>query len=181
MRVLGIDPGSAATGWGLVELVGGSLRHGGHGVLRTGSGEAAPKLGLLAGALAELFERERPEVAAVERIFVARSPRSALVLGQARGVALAVAALAGVPVAEYTPAEVKRAVTGSGRAAKPQVQWMVEALLSLPRRPARDAADALALAICHARAGRLRALGAGGRRRSLRDVAAVALRRGARP
>lgn len=179
MRVLGIDPGSAATGWGMVELAGGALRHRGHGVVRTPPGGAARRLASLARALSELVERERPEVAAVEQIFVARSPRSALVLGQARGVILAVAALAGVPVVEYAPAEVKRAVTGSGRAGKPQVQWMVEALLSLPRRPARDAADALAVAICHARAGRLRAIGAaGGSRRSLRDVAVALHRRG---
>ena len=178
MRVIGIDPGSAATGWGVVELVRGALVHRGHGVVRVPPGDPGPRLAFLARSVSELLERERPAVAAVEQIFVARSPRAALVLGQARGVVLAVAALAGIPVVEYAPAEVKQTVTGSGRAAKAQVQWMVGALLSLPRRPAQDAADALALAICHARGGRLRALGApGGRRRRLREVAAAALRR----
>ncbi len=99
-----------------------------------------------------------PDCVAVERVFVAASPRAALVLGHARGVALAAAAAAGLPVAEYAPSEIKLAVTGTGAAHKSQVQAMVGRLLALSPAPARDAADALAIALCHAQGGALAAL-----------------------
>ena len=167
MRILGIDPGSVTTGFGLVERVGrgGSgasdeILHRAHGTLRSPAGfGAAERLAALYAALAEVITCHEPDVAVVERVFVAASPRSALVLGQARGVALAAVAARGIPVWEYSPSEIKRAVVGTGSASKAQVQAMAKQLLSLEQLPPRDAADALAAAICHAHAGRLTALG----------------------
>jgi len=115
--------------------------------------------------MAEVIARHRPDVASVEQVFVASSPRSALVLGQARGAALVALGEAGLTVHEYAPTQIKQAVTGSGRAAKEQIQRMVRTLLSLESRPAADAADALAAAICHAHMGRLAGLGVAPRRR----------------
>jgi crossover junction endodeoxyribonuclease RuvC len=111
-----------------------------------------------------------PELAVVECVFVASNPRSALVLGQARGAALAALASAGLEVAELSAREVKKAVTGTGAAGKAQVQAMVMRLLDLPEPPPTDAADALAVAICHAHAGRLAGIGVGRRRRGLRSA-----------
>jgi crossover junction endodeoxyribonuclease RuvC len=154
MRILGIDPGSHVTGWGVVERRGGGAAHAAHGTLRpTRSAPLAQRLGVLLAGLRELLDRYAPDAVVVEEVFVSASPRAALVLGQARGVALAAAASAGVPVHEYTARTIKAAVTGSGAASKADVQRMVRALLSLPGAPAQDAADALAAALCHARAG----------------------------
>jgi len=162
MRVLGIDPGSAATGWGLVERVGGAVRHVDHGTLRPRRADGlAPRLAALLAGLGGVLERHRPDVVVVERVFVAASARSALVLGQARGVALARVGSAGLPVREYAASEIKQAVTGSGAATKAEVQAMVARLLDLAAPPPRDAADALAAALCHAHAGRLGELAAG--------------------
>lgn len=159
MRILGIDPGSIVTGYGVVERDGSRVIHVAHGTLRPPRGAELPaRLGCLHALLEEIFSLHRPEVAVVERIFAGASARSALVLGHARGVALAIAARAGVPVHEYAPAELKRAVVGTGSADKRQVQLMVRRLLGLGRIPATDAADALAAAICHAHAGRLAGL-----------------------
>ena len=159
MRVLGIDPGSGVTGFGVVERVGSEVRHRVHGTLRPGRGVPLPeRLARLLRGLSEVIEVHAPEVVVVEKVFVAASPRSALVLGQARGVALAAAAARSLPVHEYAPSQIKQAVVGSGAASKLQVQAMVKTLLALPRLPASDAADALAAAICHAHAGRLGAL-----------------------
>lgn len=172
MRILGIDPGSAVTGYGLVEARGGRLCHVAHGTLAPPRGAALPaRLAALHAALLAVIGDHAPDGVVVEQVFVAASPRSALVLGQARGVALAAAAGAGLPVFEYGPRTIKLAVAGSGAAGKAEVQRMVEALLSLAARPVPDAADALAAAICHLRAaalppgaGRGRARGRGGRR-----------------
>ena len=151
MRILGIDPGSSATGFGVVERRSSQLLHVAHGVVRPPSGAAMPlKLDHLYRTLTEIIVRYAPDCSAVEQVFVAVSPRSALVLGQARGVALAALGAAGLSVAEYTPSQVKLAVTGSGRAPKSQVKHMVRRMLDLERTPAEDAADALAVAICHA-------------------------------
>ncbi len=159
MRILGIDPGSIVTGYGVVERDGSRVFHVAHGTLRPPRGAELPaRLGSLHASLEEVFSLHRPEVAVVERIFAGVSARSALVLGHARGVALAIASRAGVPVHEYAPAELKRAVVGTGNADKRQVQLMVRRLLGLGRVPASDAADALAAAICHAHAGPLAAL-----------------------
>lgn len=168
MRILGIDPGSNVTGYGVVEYDRASLVHVAHGTVRTRSGAALPnRLEQLYRAIAEIVAEHRPDVAAVEQVFVSGSPRAALILGQARGAALAAVGAAGLGVCEYTPSQVKQAVTGSGRAAKAQVKTMVRRLLALERTPAEDAADALAVAIRHAHGGRLEAAGVlVGRRRS---------------
>jgi len=166
MRILGIDPGSNATGYGVLEKQAGSLVHVAHGTLRPRRGASVPaRLAEIHHQLVEVIALHRPEVAVVEEIFVAASPRSALVLGQARGVALAAAAGAGLTVIEYGARQIKLAVTGSGNAAKKDVQTMVARMLGLARPPAADAADALAGALCHAQAGRLGAIDGVARRR----------------
>jgi crossover junction endodeoxyribonuclease RuvC len=159
MRILGIDPGSVVTGFGVVDSEAGRLIHVAHGTLRP-SPHASPahRLHYLHQAISEVVRDHAPDTAVVEQVFVSASARSALVLGQARGVALAAVSSAGRPVIEYSASRIKLAVTGNGRADKAQVQNMVRRLLELDRPPARDAADALAAAICHANAGRLGAL-----------------------
>jgi crossover junction endodeoxyribonuclease RuvC len=160
MRILGIDPGSSATGYGVVERRGSRLVHVAHGTVRLRRGATlAARLHDLHGAILEVVERHEPEVVAVEQVFVAASPRAALVLGQARGAVLCAVGAAGLGVAEYSATQIKQAVTGNGRAAKRQVQSMVRRLLDLDRIPASDAADALAVAIRHGHGGRLEAAG----------------------
>ena len=149
MRILGIDPGSHATGYGVIERQGNLLRHVAHGTLRPRGASPEMRLHDLYRLLCEVVGHHEPDVAAVERVFVAQNARSALVLGQARGVALAACALAGLPTGEYTPAQVKVAVTGYGRAEKLQVMKMVQRLLGLVAPPPSDEADALAVAVCH--------------------------------
>jgi len=182
MRVLGIDPGSHATGWGLVEREAGRLRHCEHGTVRpTRGAPLAERLGSLHIALGGLLEAHRPDCVVVEQVFLASgvSPRSALILGQARGVALAVAAARELPVHEYTARTIKLAVTGNGGAAKREVQKMVKQLLVLERVPPQDAADALAAAVCHARAAGLPAgTRPSPRRRSARRTPRFVVRRG---
>jgi crossover junction endodeoxyribonuclease RuvC len=180
MRILGIDPGSNVTGYGVVERderSGGRIRHVAHGTLSLARGTSlAMRLAALHAALGEVIRDHAPDGAVVEQVFVSASPRSALVLGEARGVILAAIAAAGLPLFEYGTRTIKLAVAGSGAAAKPEVQRMVCALLALDATPAADAADALAAAICHVRgsglpagAGRRRARG--GSRRAGRFVA----------
>ncbi len=165
MRILGIDPGSNATGFGVVEHVAGSLRHVAHGVLRPPrGGELAARLEYLHRSIGEVVALHRPDVAVIEQVFVAANPRSALVLGQARGALLSALGATGLTIREYSPSQIKLAVTGDGRAAKRQVQIMVRRQLLLDRTPASDAADALAAAIRHAHAGRLEELGVMARR-----------------
>jgi crossover junction endodeoxyribonuclease RuvC len=163
MRVLGIDPGSAATGYGLVEERGGSLHAVAFGVIAPSAGTAFPhRLLHIYRELHGLVLRLRPDAAAVEAVFFARNVQSALRLGQARGVALLALAEAAIEIREYSALEVKQAVTSYGLAQKSQVSHMVGLLLALPEppRPA-DAADALAVAICHHHAARLAARLAG--------------------
>jgi crossover junction endodeoxyribonuclease RuvC len=160
MRILGIDPGSSVTGYGVVERRAGKLVHVIHGTVRPPAGAPlASRLDHLYRTVAEVIARQTPDCVAVEQVFVSISPRSALVLGQARGAILAAVAAGGLPVNEYTPARIKRSVTGNGRADKRQVKFMVKRLLNLERAPASDAADALAAAISHANCGRLESLG----------------------
>jgi len=174
MRILGIDPGSSATGYGVVEFAGGNLHHVAHGVLRARRGESlANRLSAIHAGLLAVVEEHGADLAVVERVFVAANPRSALVLGQARGAALAALAASGLEVAELSAREVKKAVAGTGSAGKAQVQDMVVRLLDLADRPPTDAADALAVAICQAHAGRLAGLGVSRRRRSLRTSLAA--------
>ncbi|MCL4684099.1 crossover junction endodeoxyribonuclease RuvC [Myxococcota bacterium] len=171
LRILGIDPGSTATGFGIVERRGGRVVHIAHGTLRTARGAAlSDRLAAIQAGLLRAIDAHQPEIVVVERIFAGRSARSALVLGHARGVALVSAALAGLVVLEYTAPEIKLAVAGNGAAEKRQVQAMVARLLELAVPPARDAADALAAALCHAHRGPLAALGvaAGSRSRPRR-------------
>lgn len=167
MRVLGIDPGSNVTGYGVVGQTDGRLVHLAHGNLKPPRNvSVAARLQHLYGAILEVIERHQPDVAAIEQVFVAASPRSALVLGQARGAVLAAVGARGLCASEFAPAQIKQAVTGSGRASKIQVQRMVRRLLDLSHAPSCDASDALAAAICHAHAGRLVSLGMRGRARS---------------
>jgi crossover junction endodeoxyribonuclease RuvC len=151
-RILGIDPGLRITGYGVIEAQGGRLCYVGSGCVRAGAGTLPTRLGIIARDMAHLIAELRPTEVAVEKVFVNINPSSTLLLGQARGAAIAAAVLAGLPVTEYTAGQVKQAVVGVGRAGKPQVQAMVMRLLALPGAPQSDAADALAAAICHAHA-----------------------------
>jgi crossover junction endodeoxyribonuclease RuvC len=155
MRILGIDPGLRTTGFGLVESEGNRLHYVASGTITTDAvhiGQLPQRLKIIFDGVRELTERYQPTCASVEIVFVNVNPQSTLLLGQARGAAIAAAVLAGLPVTEYTAGQVKQAVVGAGRALKPQVQEMVRRLLALPGIPAADAADALAAAICHAHA-----------------------------
>jgi crossover junction endodeoxyribonuclease RuvC len=160
MRVLGIDPGTAITGWGLIEGEGQSLQLVGYGAITTAAKTPLPtRLQQIYRGLMKLMAEYRPEAVAVEELFFGHNVRTALAVGQARGVTLLAIADAGLPMYEYKPLEVKQAVAGYGRADKGQVQSMVRLLLNLAEVPRPDdAADALAVAICHAHSARLKAL-----------------------
>lgn len=165
MVILGIDPGYAITGYGLIRLERGKLSCLAHGVISTRAGTPFPERLLeIAGGLDELIRIWKPQTMAVEELFFSRNTTTAIGTAQARGVAVVSGARAGLPVYEYTPMQVKMAVVGYGNAVKPQVQQMVRLLLSLDRTPKPDdAADALAVAICHAHSGeRSAALATGG-------------------
>jgi crossover junction endodeoxyribonuclease RuvC len=151
VKIFGIDPGSERTGYGCVEMLGSRHRLVICGSLAAPARSSFPdRLKHIHAGLTQLLARARPDCVAVETIFHARNVRSALKLGHARGVALLAAAEAGLPVVEYAPAEIKRAVVGYGRAEKHQVQQMVRLLLGLEVAPSpHDVADALAVAICH--------------------------------
>jgi crossover junction endodeoxyribonuclease RuvC len=151
MLTLGIDPGTAITGYGLVEGRGDRLTLVDYGVITTPAGEPLPlRLQDIHSGLTKLVQQYRPDSAAVEELFFSTNARTALAVGQARGVALLSVSMLGVPVFEYTPLQVKQAVTGYGRADKAQVQAMVRVLLALDAVPRPDdAADAVAVAICH--------------------------------
>lgn len=169
MRVLGVDPGSGATGFGLIEREGGAMRHVCHGVLRPPrDAQLSDRLNFLHTELRAIIAAHAPTVAVVERVFIAANPHSALVLGQARGAILASLGSGGVRVAELAARQVKKAVTGSGAADKTQMQSMVARLLALEEVPPADAADALALALTYAGAGPLADLPLRVRRRSTR-------------
>jgi crossover junction endodeoxyribonuclease RuvC len=155
LRILGIDPGLQRTGFGVIDQAGTRLRFVECGVLRIASDELPARLGAILAGLTEVIERTRPTVAAVEKVFVNVNPQSTLLLGQARGAAIAALVAQQLAVREYTALQVKQAVTGHGKADKAQVQAMVQRLLALPQAPEADAADALACAICHAHSGGL--------------------------
>lgn len=150
MIVLGIDPGTALTGYGVVERTGSRIHALDYGCIRTGADRPLPERLLeIRAAMAELIELHKPSLVAVERLFFNRNVRTAFAVGQARGAVLLTAGEHGLPVFEFTPNEVKMAVTGYGRAPKAQVQRMVQMVLDLPELPRPDdAADALAIAIC---------------------------------
>ncbi len=153
LRILGIDPGLKVTGFGVIEKRGAKLHYVTSGCIKSGEGSLAGRIKILLEGLNEVIAANRPEQAAIEKVFVNVNPTATLGLGQARGAAICAAVLADLPVAEYTALQVKQAVVGYGKAKKEQVQMMVRRLLSLPGDPSTDAADALACAICHAHGG----------------------------
>ena len=150
MRLLGVDPGLRFTGWGIVDFDGNRLRHVANGVIKSGTGDLALRLRRLHDGLQEVLATHAPDSAAIEEAFVNRDGQSTLKLGQARGVALLVPALAGIPVCEYAANSVKKSVVGYGHADKAQIGHMIGVLLPGAIVDSPDAADALAVAICHA-------------------------------
>ncbi|MGK2913644.1 MAG: crossover junction endodeoxyribonuclease RuvC [Porticoccaceae bacterium] len=151
--IIGIDPGSRRTGFGVVNARGNQITYVASGVIRLSAGELPDRLGVIFSNVSELIATHGPVQMAVEEVFLARDPRAALLLGQARGAAIVAGVQAGLTVAEYSARTVKKAVVGTGAATKMQVQQMIMRLLALPAAPAEDAADALAVAICHAHSG----------------------------
>lgn len=149
MVVLGIDPGSRITGYGLVDLADGRMAYVASGCIRTKRGDFTHRLADIYLGIETLIGEYSPGEVAIEEVFLAKNAQSALKLGQARGAAIAAAVAGDVPVYEYAARFVKQAVVGTGRASKVQVQHMVTALLSLSAVPVSDAADALAIALCH--------------------------------
>jgi crossover junction endodeoxyribonuclease RuvC len=157
MRILGIDPGLQSTGFGVIDCEGAQLHYVASGTIRTTEaprGDLPGRLKLIFDGVTEVAERYGPVCATVEIVFVNVNPQSTLLLGQARGAALAALVHRDLPVTEYTALQMKKAVVGHGLANKSQVQQMVARLLQLPGLPGKDAADALGMAITHAHAGR---------------------------
>ena len=149
--ILGVDPGTQATGYGVIQVGDGRLRHITHGVIRTRARDPLwVRLHQIHGALREVVQEARPTSLSLERCFVGKNIQSALKLGHARGAVMVLGAEAAMELAEYSPSEIKNAVTGSGRADKRQVSEMVRVILGLPKAAPSDASDALAAAICHA-------------------------------
>ena len=149
MRILGIDPGSRFTGYGIIDIRGDQSIPVHFGVIKAGSGEFTQRLGTIFNGICELIEEYRPDESAVETVFISKNASSAIKLGQARGAAVCAVISGDVPVSEYSPRSVKQAIVGKGAADKTQVQHMVRILLGLAEIPAEDAADALAVALCH--------------------------------
>lgn len=150
MRVIGIDPGLRRTGWGIVDVLGSKLRHVANGVCASEGDDLAYRLSSLFDQLRRVFTEHAPTTAAIEQTFVNKDAVGTLKLGQARGVALLVPAQAGLPVSEYAPNAVKKVVVGVGHADKAQVEHMVRLQLPGVQIAGPDAADALAIALCHA-------------------------------
>ncbi len=169
VRILGLDPGSRRTGFGLIESRPEGITVLAHGCLNVASAAPVTRLRLIFEGLERLMAEHAPVEVAIERVFVSRNPDSALKLGQARGAALC-AIPSGIPVFEYAPRAVKLAVVGTGSAEKLQVAHMVRALLRLTERPGADAADALAVAVCHAHARALALMAAAAERRTVRVI-----------
>ncbi|MBP7079915.1 MAG: crossover junction endodeoxyribonuclease RuvC [Rhodocyclaceae bacterium] len=154
IRILGIDPGLRSTGFGVIDKVGNRLEFVASGCVTSDANEGLPqRIKSLLDGIGEVISTYQPQQAAVEIVFVNVNPQSTLMLGQARGAALAALVSANLPVSEYTALQVKQAVVGQGKAAKEQVQQMVMRLLAMTGKPSSDAADALACAICHAHGG----------------------------
>ena len=149
-RILGIDPGSRKTGFGVIERIGGKVAYITSGVIRVPEGSLPERLKVVFDAITQIVQQQSPDVVAIEQIFMAKNASSALKLGQARGAAITAAVVQDLPVYEYEARKVKQSVVGTGAADKAQVQHMVKALLRLPGTPQEDAADALAVALCHA-------------------------------
>jgi crossover junction endodeoxyribonuclease RuvC len=157
MRILGIDPGTRITGYGIIDVEGNRLRHVDNGIVKTRSSEPLPiRLKAIYDGLTMVLREFSPEAVAIEQVFLAKNPKAALTLGHARGTAVIASVNLNLEVHEYSALQVKSAVVGYGHAAKQQVQHMVKALLNLPEVAQEDAADALAVAICHANSRTLR-------------------------
>jgi crossover junction endodeoxyribonuclease RuvC len=157
MRILGIDPGSRFTGYGIVEQVKGGLLHVDNGCLALKSADPIPKrLAQIYHGLREVLEKYRPDAVAIEEVFFAKNVSSLIKLGEARGVALLAAVQSDLPIFEYAAREVKQALTGYGQATKEQMQKMVRTLLKLPEIAQEDASDALAVAVCHLQSYRMK-------------------------
>lgn len=157
IRILGIDPGLQRTGFGVLDAAGQKLAYVASGTISTmhiDTGNLPGRIKVLYDGINEIVERYQPDVSAIEIVFVNVNPQSTLLLGQARGALISALVGHELPVSEYTALQLKKAVVGHGKARKEQVQEMVMRLLNLPGRPSPDAADALALGICHAHAGR---------------------------
>jgi crossover junction endodeoxyribonuclease RuvC len=152
-RIIGVDPGSRITGYGVIDSDGVNSRHITHGTLRLQGEALPPRLGQIFAGIGQIIDEFQPSVMAIEQVFVAKNPASALKLGQARGAAICAAVSRRLGVEEYTPTRIKQAVVGVGRAEKEQVQHMVQLILKLTDRPVADAADALAVALSHAHTG----------------------------
>ena len=148
--ILGIDPGSRLTGYGVIRQVGGKFEYIASGCIRMTSTEMPDRLKQIFDGVSQIITQTKPTVFAIEQVFMARNPDSALKLGQARGVAIVAGIEAGLDIAEYTATQVKQAIAGTGGADKEQVQMMVMHLLKLVQKPQIDASDALAIALCHA-------------------------------
>ena len=146
---MGIDPGSRVTGYGFVEYANSSFTYLASGCIRTPKGALCERLGVIYASVDALIQEFEPHEVAIEEVFMARNPQSALKLGQARGAAIAAVASRELALSEYAARSVKKALTGTGAASKEQVQHMVKTILGLSDTPAEDAADALAIAICH--------------------------------
>ncbi|MCP5160299.1 MAG: crossover junction endodeoxyribonuclease RuvC [Hahellaceae bacterium] len=148
--ILGIDPGSRITGFGVILFERSKAQYIASGCIRVKEGSLASRLEQIYAGVSEVIDTWKPTEFAIEEVFLARNPDSALKLGQARGVAIVAAANKGLDVAEYSARKVKQSVVGNGAADKSQVQHMVQSILALPAKPQADAADALAIALCHA-------------------------------
>jgi crossover junction endodeoxyribonuclease RuvC len=170
VRIFGIDPGFQRTGYGIIDVAANHARHVCHGIIHTETGSLGDRLRRIFAGIEEIVARWQPVETAIEKVFMDRNADSALKLGQARGVAVAVCANRGLAISEYSPNQIKQAVVGRGHAEKQQVQHMVRILLCLQDRPPVDAADALAVALCH-----------GHHREGRRRIEAAALAHGVRP
>ncbi len=157
MRVLGIDPGTMVTGYGVVDDINGKLSHVTHGTIEGRRKDSFPdRLKLIFDGLNKVIEEYKPDSIALEEVFYGKSVKSAIKIGEARGIAILCTASANIPMAEYAPTVIKRAVVGSGNAQKVQVSEMVKVILALSEAPEKfDASDALAIAICHCHRSKL--------------------------
>lgn len=167
VTIMGIDPGSQITGVGVIEARGQELKHIFSESIRLPKGELAGRLAAIYSRLQTVIAQTRPDIVSLEKVFIARNPQSALVLGHARGAAMLAAVNNDLPVVEYSATEVKKTVVGRGRADKTQVQHMMRVLLGLRVAPPEDASDALAAAVCHAQHQQMKeAIKTGGYRRT---------------
>ena len=150
IRILGIDPGPRITGFGIIETDGRRSRYLDSGCVRVEADQLAEKLRIIFDSIHQIVQQYEPRQMAIEKVFMHRNADSALKLGQARGAAICAVSTCGIEVSEYTPREIKQAIVGTGAAGKEQVQHMIQSLLALNATPQADAADALAVALCHA-------------------------------